>query len=388
MHCIDQQMGSEEEGDSQVSDHDVSWVTTKKRKKCSSAQITLQNRFDALSDKNNGDQQSDNNEPVPIDTDNEPVIRPPDFYVDGVENIEGMIKKFTQLTGENSFTYKCLHGGSVKIVSKTIAVYRSLTHFLKDKDISFYTFQLKSERSFNVVINGLHKTYKVNDLVFFLKQQGHNVRSASVMQKRIYDPNSETYKTIFFDKFIVHLDPAENNKLIYNIGSIDHCIVSVEPPHKRSNGPVQCTNCQSRGHSRNYCYRSPKCVKCAGMHHTNNCTKPQSEKPKCANCGEAHTANYRGCIDYKRNIRPSRSDYQTRPPAQEFNIQDHRFESLPQGRGLPQEQPQVRRDFSYADVTRQDTFMMKIEQLMEKQIEMTNTLMNMMSTIINHICRK
>lgn len=59
---------------------------------------------------------------------------------------------------------------------------------------------------------------------------------------------------------------------------------------------VQCKTCQGFNHVKNNCHKAARCVKCAGHHYTKNCTKDHSTTPKCANCGEGHTANYRGCM--------------------------------------------------------------------------------------------
>ena len=55
----------------------------------------------------------------PIESERE--IKPPDFCLDNVKN--------ESLTGEKSFTYKCLRDGTVNM-SKTIAVYKALTNFV------------------------------------------------------------------------------------------------------------------------------------------------------------------------------------------------------------------------------------------------------------------
>lgn len=127
-----------------------------------------------------------------------------------------------------------------------IYIVTNLTKFLKDKAIPFHTYQTKSERSFNVIISGLHHTYSIDDLCYNLKLQGHTVRSAIVMQKRVYDRDSQQFTKINLDKFIVHLEAAPNNKDIYNVKSIDYCIVKIEAPYKKSNDgePPLCSNCQ------------------------------------------------------------------------------------------------------------------------------------------------
>jgi len=64
----------------------------------------------------------------------------------------------------------------------------------------------------------------------------------------------------------------------------------------------QCKNCQISGHTQNYCFKTPKCVKCSEGHTLLNCPKCKKSKAKCANCSEGHTANLKGCITYKNAL--------------------------------------------------------------------------------------
>uniref|UniRef100_A0A034VDC4 Nucleic-acid-binding protein from transposon X-element n=1 Tax=Bactrocera dorsalis TaxID=27457 RepID=A0A034VDC4_BACDO len=94
--------------------------------------------------------------------------------------------------------------------------------------------------------------------------------------------------------FIVCFEPTENIKKIYEIKHILNSNVKLEPI-KPSNLVPQCKSCQAFGHTRNYCYKPPRCIKCAGNHSTLSCTKPAELPPKCCNCSQNHPANYRGC---------------------------------------------------------------------------------------------
>lgn len=95
--------------------------------------------------------------------------------------------------------------------------------------------------------------------------------------------------------FMVSFDPEEDMKKIYNITKLLNTIVKIEPI-KASKLIPQCKNCQAYGHTKNYCSKSPRCVKCAGKHPTHECSKTEIEQPKCCNCGEPHPASYRGCL--------------------------------------------------------------------------------------------
>jgi hypothetical protein len=89
-------------------------------------------------------------------------------------------------------------------------------------------------------------------------------------------------------------DRTENIKKIYEISDIRGMRVEVTPYRKTGLLP-QCKNCQSWGHTKSYCHKEPRCVKCAGKHTTESCNKPKEVPPKCYNSGENHPANYRGC---------------------------------------------------------------------------------------------
>jgi len=85
---------------------------------------------------------------------------------------------------------------------------------------------------------------------------------------------------------------------IYNLQYLLHRRITVEEPHKRID-PVQCANCQEYGHTKSYCTLRSVCVACGGLHTSAKCElKNEPNSKKCSNCGEDHTANYRGCPLY------------------------------------------------------------------------------------------
>lgn len=59
------------------------------------------------------------------------------------------------------------------------------------------------------------------------------------------------------------LEQKENNKDIYNINQLLNTIVSFEQAYKKREIP-QCTRCQTYGHTKNYCFKGPRCVKYVG----------------------------------------------------------------------------------------------------------------------------
>lgn len=71
------------------------------------------------------------------------------------------------------------------------------------------------------------------------------------------DKNSET-KRIKLPLFFVDLVTQENNKDIYKLDSLCYHKIKIEPPRKKKDVP-QCKNCQSFGHTQNYCHKN-ECV--------------------------------------------------------------------------------------------------------------------------------
>lgn len=79
--------------------------------------------------------------------------------------------------------------------------------------------------------------------------------------------------------YFVDLMPNPGNKIQFLL----NCrVVVFEPPRAKRQIP-QCATCQRYGHTKGYCFRKPRCVKCAGNHATANCHKKErSEHVKCS----------------------------------------------------------------------------------------------------------
>ncbi|KAF7283939.1 hypothetical protein GWI33_022766 [Rhynchophorus ferrugineus] len=100
--------------------------------------------------------------------------------------------------------------------------------------------------------------------------------------------------------FYIDIKLNGNNKAVYEITKLENNIIKCEPPHIKRIIP-QCTRCQAHGHTKTYCRKSYRCVKCAGEHKTGDCTrKVRDEKVKCVNCNGNHPANYKGCAVHKQ----------------------------------------------------------------------------------------
>ncbi|GBP67637.1 Nucleic-acid-binding protein from transposon X-element [Eumeta japonica] len=92
--------------------------------------------------------------------------------------------------------------------------------------------------------------------------------------------------------------------------------IRVEAPFKKG-GPGQCHRCQKYGHAAANCHADPRCVKCLVPHWTKECplTRESEEKPSCVNCGQQHTANYRGGPKAPKFMPRGRPNYKRSPLA-------------------------------------------------------------------------
>lgn len=142
------------------------------------------------------------------------------------------------------------------------------------------------------MIKNLHHTTPTSVIKEVLEETGNTVVGEIINVK--YGPDKKPTSTFF-----ANLQPSPNNKAIKSIKFIHHQSVTIEDPRKRTS-IVQCQRCQQYGHSKNYCMRPFRCVKCAQSHKTSECPKKDRNTPaKCALCQGAHPANFKGCEVYR-----------------------------------------------------------------------------------------
>lgn len=216
--------------------------------------------------------------------------RPPPIFVDRVNNIQPLTKMLHEVA-VGDFEIKIFKTDQVKIQAKSPESYSTIYKELKKRNTEFFTYQPKEERSFRVVLKKIHHSTDPEDIKFALEELNHEVRNVWNIKHR------QTKKPL--NIFYIDLKPQSNNKNVYNVKSILNCIVTFEAPRAKREIP-QCTNCQQYGHTKKFCHREAKCVKCAGAHHTSECPrKERSDKVKCILCDGNHPANYKGCTVYK-----------------------------------------------------------------------------------------
>ena len=169
----------------------------------------------------------------------------------------------------------------------------------------------------------------------------------------------------------------------------------MEPPsHKKD--ILQCIRCQQYGHTKNYCNRTPACVKCAKNHLTIHCPSTgKIEEVRCYNYNGKHPASYKGCEARKQLQRKLFSPLRNRTNT---NIQIQQDSTNPET--IPNTEHAINTkhistntfgSLSYAQVTSQSTYTdnkyhnnsnndtAEIKELLKQSIKNTEMLTRMIS---------
>lgn len=270
---------------------------------------------------------------------------PPPIFIKGVLNYSDLLSELTKLIGPNSF--KCKSTSThLKIQTEKPDDYRKLIHFLNEREASFHTYQLQSDKPYRVVIRNLHPSTPAADIISAIEEIGFPTRQVT----NIKHHQTKTALPMFF----VDLEPDPSNKNIFNVKSLLHTIVKVEEPHKRRDIP-QCLNCQSYGHTRAYCSYPPRCVKCGESHPTSACKKTPDTPATCALCSGNHPANYKGCTVHKELQNRRRQPFTSINPNQKSQQKQTSERPAPPTSSPNSNLQSSSHHKSYANVTGNDT---------------------------------
>lgn len=259
--------------------------------------IETKNKFNILA---NTELNSSTNEPNKLIQ-----KRPPPIHVKSEVEFLQFKNCLLNLTGPDSFSCVATTQG-VTIYPATPLAYRSIVRSLRENTFQFHTYQLADDKSFRVVIRGLHHTVGEEIITSELKNLGYQVRSVTNVLSR---------EKVKLPLFFVDLDPDPKNVSIFKLNALFMSKIKVEEPRQKRQ-IVQCIRCQSYGHTKAYCNLPPRCVRCADRHESKDCTKSRETPATCALCNGTHPANYRGCTVHKQlqNRRSPITAQRTQPP--------------------------------------------------------------------------
>lgn len=235
------------------------------------------------------------------------VLRPPPIKVTSADRVEDFVPIIrAALPDEKLWTVQALASGIFKVNPMSEEAHRVISGALAEKNIKYYTFENSHTRPVRVIAKKLHESLDVQDIFNDLKVKGFNIIKVDNIIKKIRKTDKEGKVFVepkILPMFVLTFSHGEDIKKINEIKGICNMICSIEPLRRNSRQVPQCTKCQIWGHTKNFCGKDPKCVKCGEGHPSLSCPHGKFiEKPKCANCNECHVASFRSCVVAKAAI--------------------------------------------------------------------------------------
>lgn len=218
--------------------------------------------------------------------------KPPPIILYGIEDLSKLTELLNTVAERETFNFKNVNRNQLRINCGDVEVYKKIVSIIRENGLIGHTFNIKQNRCFRIVIRNLHPSTPHEIIREEIEATGNIIQGEIINAK--YGPDKIPTSTFF-----VNLLPSEHNKLIKELKYIYNQSVIIEDPKKRKS-IVQCQRCQQYGHSKNYCMRPYRCVKCTEPHKTSDCPKRERNTPaQCVLCNGAHPANYKGCQVYR-----------------------------------------------------------------------------------------
>ena len=139
-------------------------------------ELPLRNSFSSLTEEIEADLTSE------ITTHPTHIAKPPPIFVEA-QIIDSLINLLNNLVGKDNYTIKQTKIEQIKIQTNAQEIYRKVIKALKEKNAIDHTYQLKAERSYKIVIRGLHPKTNTKKLSDELAKIGHQTRSINNIKR-------------------------------------------------------------------------------------------------------------------------------------------------------------------------------------------------------------
>jgi hypothetical protein len=147
------------------------------------------------------------------------IDKPPPIFIQGVQDYAEMVKHIQQIAEQEQYTTKSLANNVVKIKCESADTYRKMVREFQAQQIYYHIYQLKEDRALRIVIRYLHHSTNPEIIKQELAELGHKARNIiNVHHKLTKEP---------LNVFFVDLEPATNNKKIYDITGLQNRTVKV-----------------------------------------------------------------------------------------------------------------------------------------------------------------
>lgn len=159
-----------------------------------------------------------------------------------------MLDRITQILPKDHFTTKAIANEAVKIDVTEVDSYRKLVKEFRAREIKFFTYPIKADRAFKIILRNLHHSVGHEEIKEALQNEGAAVRNViNIRHARTKDPLSLSF---------IDLEPIGDYKKVREVkGLLQHrvTIESLRPGREIE----QCTRCQQFGHTCTYCILPP-----------------------------------------------------------------------------------------------------------------------------------
>jgi hypothetical protein len=231
--------------------------------------------------------------------------RPPPIVLTSAVNLIGL-QKDLKLSVKGHFEFRNTRAGT-KVMSKEMADYSAIRHYLDSKHLSYFTFFPKSEKPMKAVIRHLLIDTPAEDIANALVDLGFDIINIKQMTSKRPTKEGGT-QVANLPLFLVTLPRTEKSHTIFKLTNLCNIIIKVEA-YRAQTGLTQCYNCQQFGHVWANCKQPPRCLWCGRGHLHKECPERENQEssPSCCNCtlkdGERpHPSTYRGCSHAKEEL--------------------------------------------------------------------------------------
>lgn len=243
------------------------------------------NRYEVLKD------DAESSESIEMTTESAPQLPPPPpIFITSTIDYTEFCNQIKSISGDEGFLCKST-SKNLKLSLYSSNSFRQTIKLLNDSSIEYHTYQAKEDKPYRVVLKNLHHSIPTDYISQELTELGFSVRNVTNIKKR----QSNDPLPLFF----IDLNPEIKNPDIFKLETLCYSKIKIEEPHTRRDLP-QCHRCQNYGHTRSYCNRKPRCVRCGQDHLSDMCEKSKDLPATCALCGEGHPSNYKGCTVHKQ----------------------------------------------------------------------------------------
>ncbi|GFW62892.1 probable RNA-directed DNA polymerase from transposon BS [Trichonephila clavipes] len=222
--------------------------------------------------------------PTPSGNQNPGSTLPPPVMLRITETVRSQMKiineKFPKIRSRTT-------GEFIKLYTDNLEQFHELLTFAEKTKFQFYEIKPKNERPIKVVLKGLPRNFKVEEIQADLEELGFTPEKVNqLIGRRSKQP---------IPVFLVTLPRSIENLKIFHLKTLSYLSIRVEGYNGK--GVTQCYTCNHFHHNSENCHLNPRCLKCGEGHITRECPITERlETAYCINCEMyGHMANWRGC---------------------------------------------------------------------------------------------